>query len=335
MNLSKVDLNLFVVFDAIYTEGNLTKAGQIVGITQPAVSNALARLRETFDDQLFVRTSQGMAPTLVARNIIEPVRHALQLLRNSVQSHTSFNPESAQKTFRLSVGDLGEAILLPLLFEHIGKSAPSISVESFPVTRSELCNELASGRLDFAIDAPAHYGAQVHSKTLIEDSYVLMVNPSHPILQQEMTLDAYLSLPHILISSRKQGPDNIDQALNRLGKRRQIALRAQHYMMTPPILQRSNMAITVPSYFAKSHPELVSIDLPFEAPKLELHLYWHETSGQDPANRWMRELISELLSSGNFSPCLDELTSKTVNPAAISRENTLNGATSEASINAN
>lgn len=111
MNLSKVDLNLFIVFDAIYTEANLTRAGQIVGITQPAVSNALARLRETFNDPLFVRTAQGMVPTPMAQNIIGPVRNALSLLRVSVQESRIFNPQQAAKTYRISMTDLTEAVL--------------------------------------------------------------------------------------------------------------------------------------------------------------------------------------------------------------------------------
>ena len=119
MNLNKVDLNLFIVFDAIYTEANLTRAGQIVGITQPAVSNALARLRETFNDPLFVRTAQGMVPTPMAQNIIGPVRNALQLLRVSVQESRSFDPLQASKTFRISMTDLTEALLFPLLFQRL------------------------------------------------------------------------------------------------------------------------------------------------------------------------------------------------------------------------
>lgn len=113
MNLNKVDLNLFIVFDAIYTEANLTRAGQIVGITQPAVSNALSRLRETFNDPLFVRTAQGMVPTPMAQNIIGPVRNALQLLRVSVQESRSFDPQQANKTYRISMTDLTEAVILP------------------------------------------------------------------------------------------------------------------------------------------------------------------------------------------------------------------------------
>src|SRR3989338_5437036 len=143
MNLNKVDLNLFIVFDAIYTEANLTRAGQIVGITQPAVSNALARLRETFNDPLFVRTAQGMVPTPMAQNIIGPVRNALQQLRISVQESRIFNPAQANKTFRISMTDLTEAIILPPLFQRLRRMAPNVNIESMLARRRETTKELA------------------------------------------------------------------------------------------------------------------------------------------------------------------------------------------------
>ena len=123
MNLSKVDLNLFIVFDAIYTEANLTRAGQIVGITQPAVSHTLARPRETINDPLIVQTAQGMVPTPMAQNIIGPVRNALSLLRVSVQESRIFNPLQAAKTYRISMTDLSEAVILPPLFQRLRRLA--------------------------------------------------------------------------------------------------------------------------------------------------------------------------------------------------------------------
>ena len=137
MNLNKVDLNLFIVFDAIYTEANLTRAGQIVGITQPAVSNALARLRETFNDPLFVRTAQGMVPTPMAQNIVGPVRNALQLLRVSVQESRTFNPAQANKTYRISMTDLTETVILPPLFQRLRRLAPTVQIESFLAERPD------------------------------------------------------------------------------------------------------------------------------------------------------------------------------------------------------
>jgi len=151
MNLNKVDLNLFIVFDAIYTEANLTRAGQIVGITQPAVSNALARLRETFNDPLFVRTAQGMVPTPMAQNIIGPVRNALQLLRVSVQESRTFDAKQANKTYRISMTDLSEQILLPPLFQRLRRLAPAVQIESFQAKRRETTKELAAGRLDATV----------------------------------------------------------------------------------------------------------------------------------------------------------------------------------------
>ena len=119
MNLSQKDLNLFVVFDVIYTEKNLTKTGEVLGITQPAVSNALSRLRQNFNDELFIRTSKGMIPTPVAQNIINDVRQALDLIRNSISKSESFNPETARNTFKISIGDTSEYRLLPELIKNI------------------------------------------------------------------------------------------------------------------------------------------------------------------------------------------------------------------------
>lgn len=180
MNLSKVDLNLFIVFDAIYTEANLTRAGQIVGITQPAVSNALARLRETFNDPLFVRTAQGMVPTPMAQNIIGPVRSALALLRVSVQESRTFNPAEAGKTFRISMTDLIEAVMLPPLLRRLRKQAPGVVVESFLCKRRDTTKELAAGRLDFAVDAPLNTDPQVRHVRLMDDRYVCAMRRGHP-----------------------------------------------------------------------------------------------------------------------------------------------------------
>ena len=137
MNLSNKDLNLFVVFDVIYKEKNLTKAGQVLGITQPAVSNALSRLREEIKDQLFVRTSKGMIPTPVAQNMIDDIRQALELIRNSITDSESFNPKTARNTFKISIGDTSEYRLLPALIKQLTISAPDVNIESYLTPRSD------------------------------------------------------------------------------------------------------------------------------------------------------------------------------------------------------
>ncbi|MGY4495837.1 LysR family transcriptional regulator [gamma proteobacterium L18] len=294
MNLSKVDLNLFIVFDAIYTEANLTRAGQIVGITQPAVSNALARLRETFNDPLFVRTAQGMVPTPMAQNIIGPVRNALSLLRVSVQESRIFNPLQANKTFRISMTDLTEAVILPPMFQRLRRLAPAVVIESFLCKRRETTKELAAGRLDFAVDAPLNTDPQVRHVKLMEDQYVCALRKGHPLTKEKISLDDYLALTHIHISSRRNGLGYVDLALGKMGLQRKIALRSQHYLMASQVLQQTDMVMTVPERFARRH-DLNYVALPVnDVPPVETHLYWHESTDQDPANRWMREQMIEL-----------------------------------------
>ncbi|WP_296253185.1 LysR family transcriptional regulator [Pseudomonas sp. UBA4194] len=294
MNLSKVDLNLFIVFDAIYTEANLTRAGQIVGITQPAVSNALSRLRDTFNDPLFVRTAQGMVPTPMAQNIIGPVRNALALLRVSVQESRTFNPLQASKTFRISMTDLTEAVILPPLFQRLRRQAPAVMIESFLSRRRETTTDLAAGRLDFAVDAPLNTDPQVRHVKLMEDRYVCAMRREHPLSKPRLSLEEYLGLTHIHISSRRNGLGHIDLALGKLGLQRKIALRSQHYLMATQVLQQTDMVMTVPERFAR-RSGLYYVPLPVaDVPTVETHLYWHESTDQDPANRWMREQMIEL-----------------------------------------
>ncbi|WP_437880927.1 LysR family transcriptional regulator [Pseudomonas sp. LRF_L74] len=294
MNLNKVDLNLFIVFDAIYSEANLTRAGQIVGITQPAVSNALARLRETFNDQLFVRTAQGMVPTPMAQNIIGPVRNALRLLRISVQESRTFNAREATKAYRISMTDMIESVLLPPLFQRLRRLAPSVSIESLLSKRRETTSELAAGRLDFAIDVPLNTDPQVRHVKLMEERYVCAVRVGHPLAKERLSLDEYLSLAHIQISSRRNGLGYVDLALGKLGQQRRVALRSQHYLMAGSVVQSTDMSMTVPERIARRHG-LHYMALPVnDVPALESHLYWHESTDQDPANRWMREQLIEL-----------------------------------------
>ncbi len=294
MNLSKVDLNLFIVFDAIYSEANLTRAGQIVGITQPAVSNALARLRETFNDPLFVRTAQGMVPTPMAQNIIGPVRNALQLLRVSVQESRIFNPQQANKTYRVSMTDLTEAVLLPPLFQRLRRLAPQVCIESMLSRRREMTKELAAGRLDFAVDAPLNTDPQVRHVKLLDDRYVCALRRGHPLAKEKISLEDYLSLSHIHISSRRSGLGYVDLSLGKMGIQRRVVLRSQHYLMASTVLQQTDMAMTVPERFARRH-DLHYVDLPVnDVPNVESHLYWHESTDQDPANRWMREQLIEI-----------------------------------------
>jgi DNA-binding transcriptional LysR family regulator len=291
MNLSNKDLNLFVVFDVIYTEKNLTKAGQVLGITQPAVSNALSRLREQFSDELFIRSSNGMIPTSVAENMIGDIRVALDLIRNSITESETFSPKTAKATFRISIGDTSEYRLLPELIKKISYSAPEIDVQSYLTPRTETPKELAAGNIDFAIDPPIHSDPNLRNKKIYQDDYVLVVNKKHPIAKKKkISLEDYLDLSHIHIAKRATGLGHVDTTLNRLGLTRRIALRAQHFLVAPYIIDQSNLALTTIKSFSRGR-DLKIFQLPFKINPLVLHLYWHGNKNKDPANKWMRELI--------------------------------------------
>ena len=295
MKLSDIDLNLFVVFDAIYTEGNLTRAGEIIGITQPAVSNSLSRLRNLFDDPLFVRTAEGMVPTPMAQNIIGSVRQALGLIRSSVQDSETFNPSVSEKRFRISTNDLSQAILLPRVFKLLKTIATEVAIDCYQVHRRDMSIELASGNLDLAIDVPLTPDPQIKQKLLYSNPYVCVVRQDNQLVDDMLDLETYLKLKHIHISSRRGGLGHVDLALGKMGKKREIILRTQNHLVTPQMAATTDFAITVPQIFAEFLSRTVDVkylELPFEIPPLEAFLYWHESTDKDQANIWMRDLIS-------------------------------------------
>ena len=291
MNLKETDLNLFIAFDVIYTEKNLTKAGQVLGITQPAVSNALSRLRELFGDDLFIRTSKGMIPTPVANQIIKDVRSALALIQNTISETEKFDPSIAEMTFKISIGDSSEYRLLPLLIKELAEIAPKIKVETYLTPRKDAPRELASGTIDFSIDPPVHSDPHLRHEKIYEEDYVMIVRKDHPILNlKEITIEDYLKLSHIHISNRKTGLGHVDMALYRLGLSRDISLRAQHFLVAPYIVEQSDLAITTTKGFAVDR-DLAWRELPFEIEPLILHLYWHEAKDSDPSTKWMKDLM--------------------------------------------
>ena len=295
MNLKETDLNLFIAFDVIYTEKNLTKAGQVLGITQPAVSNALSRLRELFGDDLFIRTSKGMIPTPVANQIIKDVRSALSLIQNTISETEKFDPSIAEMTFKISIGDSSEYRLLPLLIKELAEIAPKIKVETYLTPRKDAPRELASGTIDFSIDPPVHSDPHLRHEKIYEEDYVMIVRKDHPILNlKEITIEDYLKLSHIHISNRKTGLGHVDMALYRLGLSRDISLRAQHFLVAPYIVEQSDLAITTTKGFAVDR-DLAWRELPFEIEPLILHLYWHEAKDSDPSTKWMKDLMLSLI----------------------------------------
>ena len=293
MKISAFDLNLFVILNSIYTEGSLTKAAEVVGITQPAVSNALSRLREKFDDELFVRTGSGMVPTQKTENIIKDIQNALQLMQKSVNEPDEFNPATSQKTFRISLGDINEGRILAILISKIEKQAPNIKLECYYTARGQVPHALATNELSFAVDPFIPNSKDTNSTKVFSDKFVIAHRANHPVSKiTEITLDEALKLKYINISNRKRGASVVEMEMQKMQLQPEIALRAQHYLVTPEIVRSTDLCLLCSETFAKKHG-LSYVNLPFDVPPLEQYLIWHKSDDNDGSHIWMRTLIAE------------------------------------------
>lgn len=293
MAFKRCDLNLFLVFDTIYTERNLTQAAKSLAITQPAVSNALARLRKLFNDELFVRSARGMQPTPVADSIAQNVSEALGLLKTSIVEREAFDPACTERTFQFSMTDLAEAVVLPKLIPFFEETAPNVALQSYYVKRQELVRNLSRGELDFAVDVPVVEDPHLCHASLLSDDYVCVLRHGHPALAKEFTLESFLELQHIHVSSRRKGLGQIDLALMKYEVERRIKLRVQHYRVAAAIVSTTDLALSLPRFLAEKY-DLAALPLPFHVAQLDFHLYWHRQSDSDGSHRWLREALLAL-----------------------------------------
>ena len=304
MHISRVDLNLFIVFEAIYSEGSVTRASQKLNLTQPAISHALARLRQLFDDPLFERRGHAMVATPLARSSIEPVRRALRGFELTLNGLARFDPAQSEKQFTVAVRDVLEATILPPLIEGIGATAPGISLAAVKVERRELESELAAGTLDIAVDVLLPLSSDVRHAQLLVDKTVVVARQDHPRIGGTLDLDAYLAEDHILASSRRRGPGLEDFELSRLGVQRRIRLRCQHYYAACRVVSRTDLLLTMPERYAlaaNQHAGNRILPFPIEMPPFDVYLYWHANVDNDPANRWLRTQVMEAI-RGDASP---------------------------------
>jgi len=291
MKISSFDLNLFVILNAIYTEGSLTKAAEVVGITQPAVSNALSRLREKFDDDLFVRTGTGMVPTQKTENIISDIQSALSLMQQSVNQPNSFDPAITERNFKLSLGDITEGRVLPFMMKEIYKNAPNISVGSYNYRRIDQVHALATNNLDFVVDPVIPDSDEINSYKVFQDYFVVIHREGHPIQKiKNLTVDDLLSQKFINVSNRRKGLHMVDLELEKTGHRRDIALRCQHFLIAPEIIRETDAVIMATHSFAKSN-NLPFVEIPQKLPPMEYFLSWHKNDEGDGGHEWMKNLI--------------------------------------------
>jgi len=291
MKISSFDLNLFVILNAIYTEGSLTKAAEVVGITQPAVSNALSRLREKFNDDLFVRTGSGMIPTQKTENMITDVQNALTLIQQSVNEPDTFDPKSSKRNFKLSLGDVSEGRVLPFIMKEIYADSKNISVGSFAYQRSDQVHALATNNLDFVVDPIIPRSDEINSEKVFEDDFVVMYREGHDLSKiKDVSVDDILDQKHLHVSNTRRGLHLIDTELEKIGYRREVALRCQHFLIAPTIIQSTDLVLMGTRSFANRN-NLPFAEIPLDIPSMEYFLIWHKNDEGDGGHIWMKDLI--------------------------------------------
>jgi DNA-binding transcriptional LysR family regulator len=271
IHLSRIDLNLFVVFDAIYTEGGITRASQRLSLTQPAISHALGRLRELFDDPLFMRQGKAMTPTPLARAMIDPVRQSLQGFEATLKRVDRFDPATARKHFTVGMRDLRELTVLPNLLRTITREAPFVDLAVVRAERKQLEAELAAGTLDAAIDVRLALSDEVRRQRLNVERLVVVVRSNHPAVNRGFGVEDY--------------------ELSRHGLKRRIRLRCQHYFAACRVVSGTDLVLTMAERYARIVNRLFRnrvLPFPLEVPDYEAYLYWHVNADADPANRWLR-----------------------------------------------
>lgn len=304
MHISRIDLNLLVVLDAIYTEGGITRAAEKLHLTQPAISHSLGRLRDLFRDELFVREGRAMVPTPLARNLIEPVRRALRGLEVTLNELEAFDAATTRKRFNVAVRDVFEATVLPALLRRVTRAAPSVDIAAVQVGRRELESELAAGTLDAALDVLLPLSDQIRRRKITLDRMVVVARKGHPAVKRGLTLATYLKQHHVLVSSRRTGPGLEDVELSRHGLSRRIRLRCQHYFAACRVASQTDLLVTMPGHYARVANRQFGnqvLPLPVDMPPLDAYLYWHANVENEPANRWLREQLAQAF-SGRANP---------------------------------
>ncbi|WP_284620362.1 LysR family transcriptional regulator [Aquabacterium humicola] len=300
--LHRIDLNLLRVFDALMQEGHLTRAAERLHMSQPAVSNALARLRAQLDEPLFVRTARGMTPTASAEAMHGPVRAALRLLQDGLSPAPSFDPGRAAQRFHLAMNDYAQCSLLPPLLERIRRLAPKLVLSVEPDAADALPTRLAAGTLDLAIDYLHFDAPDLRYEPLIEEPLVVIARRGHPAIGRDrqgrpaITHARYEAAAHVTIPPRAGRGSPLEIVLGSSKVRRRIALLVPGYMAIPGVVAQSDLIGTVPrrlaEQFAPGLP-LVIVPMPFRMPPVQVSLISHAQHDSSRALGWLKAQIAE------------------------------------------
>ncbi|MDB5963631.1 MAG: transcriptional regulator, LysR family [Polaromonas sp.] len=299
MNINTVDLNLFLVFQAIHATGSVTLAGDRIGMSQSAVSNALKRLRERFGDPLFVRTPNGMVPTTVATRLIATVDEGIAKFRQAIDQVGQFDPTSSTQLFRIAINDIGQLVLVPKLLASARALAPGIRFETVEVTPGNCRQLMVDGKIDLAIGSWEPLGTGIYQQRLFSEGYAALLRADHPLQAETLRLEEYLSAEHIVYRPSGASYDALHNTLSDLNvlERRTVVLTAAHSLGLSTIVATSSLLLSWPDRLAlamaQSRGDLRIARLPFEVGPFPIKQQWHEQYHSDVAHQWLRRLVFE------------------------------------------
>ena len=297
MNIKNFDFNLLVVFDAVLATGSISRAAHRVGLSQPAISNALARLRKATGDRLFVRLANGMAPTPYAERIAEPIRLGLATIRASLAESQEFDAASSDRSFVLYLTDLGEAFFLPRLLAHLGRIAPGVRIRTLPMPPEAAREALRSGAVDLAVGNLPDFQAGFYQQRLFREHYVCVVGRGHARIGSKLSTRSFAAARHAIVAPAGTGHDIIERALVKHGLEERIVLRVQNFLVLPSIIAATDLIALVPhsvgSQLSRQN-DVRLLPVPIAIPAFDVKQCWHERFHDDAGNRWLRRQFAEL-----------------------------------------
>lgn len=297
INLRSVDLNLLVFFDALMSERHVTRAADRVAISQPGMSNALARLRVVFKDELFVRTAKGLEPTPRAWELAQHVHSLLHQAARLMISDIQFDPEISERIFSARMSDLVGILILPGLMARIRAEAPNISLDTVHLSPEQTIEALETDRLDLAVSMELQHTSAIRSEILFGDRMACVVSKHHPFAEGKITLKQFLSQRHLRVSMSPTDIRFVDNVLAAKGYTRKIALNVTHWLLVPQILRETDLVAVMSERAAQriAGPGIVIRTLPFATPTFSWQLYWHRRYEHSQAHQWLRMQLHEVV----------------------------------------
>ena len=293
VHIEAFDLNLLLAFDALWTERHVTRAARRIGLTQSAMSHALARLRTQLEDPLFQPTPRGLAPTARAHVLAPAIGEALAMVRRAVELDDRFTPATLDRTFTLGTTDYGELVLLPRLFARLQREAPRVRLVVRPALGAGE-RELLSGEHDLVLGVATPEGSGVRGEVLFSEGFVSLLRAGHPAARRPLTLARFLELPHVLVSPQGRGESAVDTALRERKLARRLVLRVPHFLSAPLVIAESDAIITLPERLARAvaaQHRLVVRKPPLPLASFAFSQFWHARNDDDAGHRWLRELV--------------------------------------------